>query len=134
VPPTSDDDEPPDWSPPSITEADALKYVGKYIILGITKEDAFGKITDQYQVHGVIELVASNGICISLRGSRQGESCTMPPALDHLHPAPPGDYRLRTHQAAGTNRAASNIPDARHLAHLAGAVLRSEQFADSLER
>jgi hypothetical protein len=94
MPPTSDDDESPDWTPPPITEADALKYVGKYVILGITKEDAFGKITDQYQIHGVIELVASNGIRISLRGSRQGESYTMPPALDYLHPAPPGDYRL----------------------------------------
>ena len=26
------------------------------------------------------------------------------------------------------------LPDTRHLAHLSGAVLRSEQFADSLER
>ena len=95
MPPTSDDDESPDRTPPPITEADALKYVGKYVLVGITQEDAFGNITDKYQIHGVIELVASNGIHISLRGSRQGESYVIPPALEYLEPAEPGEYRLR---------------------------------------
>ncbi|HEV8389004.1 MAG TPA: hypothetical protein VGQ35_04130 [Dongiaceae bacterium] len=87
--------DPPDWTPPPITEADAMKYVGKYILIGITKEDASGNVVDQYQIHGVIELVASNRISISLRGARQGESYVIPPALEYLDPAEPGEYRLR---------------------------------------
>ena len=84
---------------PPISEAEAVKYVGKYILVGITREDAFGNVTEQYQIHGVIELVASDGITISLRGARQGESYVIPPALDHLEPAEPGEYRLHsTHE------------------------------------
>jgi hypothetical protein len=49
------DDDTPDRIPPPITESDALKYVGKYILVGITQEDAFGNITDKYELHGVIE-------------------------------------------------------------------------------
>ena len=63
------DDDPPNRIPPPITEADALKYVGKHILVGIAQEDAFGNIADKYEIHGVIELVASNGITISLRAS-----------------------------------------------------------------
>ncbi len=88
-------DDPSSRTPSPITEADALKYVGKYILVGITQEDAFGNVTDQYQIHGVIELVASNGITISLRGTRQGESYVIPPAVEFLEPAEPGEYRLR---------------------------------------
>jgi hypothetical protein len=80
------DGDPPDRIPPPISEADALKYVGKYILVGITQEDAFGNITDKYEIHGVIELVASNGITISLRGVRQGESYVIPPALANSSP------------------------------------------------
>ena len=89
---SSDEDE---QSPPPISEAEALKYLGKYILVGITREDAFGNVADQYQIHGVIELVASDGIHISLRGSRQGESYVIPPALEFLEPAERGEYRLK---------------------------------------
>jgi hypothetical protein len=75
-------------------EAEALKYVGKYILVGITREDAFGNVIDKHQMPGVIELVAPDGITISLRGARQGESYVIPPALDWLHSARPDEYRL----------------------------------------
>jgi hypothetical protein len=78
---------------PPITEADATKYVGKYILVGITQEDAFGNVIDQFQIHGVIELVASDGITIALRGARQGEHYVIPPLLQ---PGEPGEYRLHS--------------------------------------
>jgi len=89
--------------PAPVTEADALKYVGKYILVGITREDASGNITDQYQIHGVIELVAPDGITIALRGSRQGEHYVIPPALDFLEAAEPGEYRLHSSNEVVTN-------------------------------
>jgi hypothetical protein len=94
VAPASDDDEAPGWPPTPITEAVTSKYVGKYILVGITEKDAFGKVTDRYQIHGVIESLAPNELVISLRGSRSGEKYSLPPAIDWLYPAPPGEYRL----------------------------------------
>ena len=89
------DEDTQDQGPPGVfDEKKVTAYLGKYIIVGITKQDAFGKVTDQYQIHGVIDLVAPDGMRISLRGSRQGESYTIPPAFDWIHRAPPGEYRL----------------------------------------
>ena len=77
-----------------MTEAEAAQRVGKYILVGITQEDAFGNIVDQFQIHGVIELVAPDGVTIALRGTRQGEYYVITPILKDLEPAEPGDYRL----------------------------------------
>lgn len=88
---------------PPITEAEAAKYVGKYILVGITREDAFGNVADQFQIHGVIELVASDGVTIALRGQRQGEHYVIPQILEDLEPAEPGDYRLSSTGEVVTN-------------------------------
>jgi hypothetical protein len=85
-----------DQDRPSMTESEAQKYIGKYILVGITQEDAFGKVTGQFQVHGVIELVAPDGVTIALRGTRQGEYYVIPPVLSDLDPAEPGEYRLHS--------------------------------------
>lgn len=89
------DDESSDDAPPPITEADALKYLGKYVLAGITHEDASGNIVDQQQLHGIIERVTPGGIEMSLRGSRQGDVYNLPADLRSLRPAGPGEYRLR---------------------------------------
>lgn len=68
-------------------------YVGKYILVGITKEGSFGNEVDGYQIHGVIESLAPNEMVVSLRGSRSGEKYPLPPAVDW--PVAPGEYRLQ---------------------------------------
>jgi hypothetical protein len=79
---STDDDETDSWSHAPISEAVASRYVGKYILVGITREGAAGNTTDRYQIHGVIESLAPNGMVISLRGSCSGEEYSMPPAMD----------------------------------------------------
>jgi hypothetical protein len=74
----------------------AATYIGKYILVGVTYIDAFGKEVEQRQMHGVIESVDTHGFKIALQGSGDGESWTMPPVLDAIYPAKPGEYRLRT--------------------------------------
>ena len=85
-----------DPTPSTMTETEALKYLGKYILVGIAREDASGNVTDQFEIHGVIELVAPDGVIISLRGARLGEHYVIPPVLDCLDPAEPGEYRLHS--------------------------------------
>ena len=91
----ADDDGPRHGPPPPITEADNVKYVGKYIVIGITNEDAFGNVVNKQQMHGVIERVTPGAIEISLRGRQQGTTYKLPPDLRSLFPARPGEYRLR---------------------------------------
>jgi hypothetical protein len=52
-------------------------------------------VTDRYQIHGVIESVTPREMVISLRGARSGEKYSLPPAIDWLQPARPGDYQLK---------------------------------------
>ncbi len=79
---------------PRITEADNVKYVGKYIVIGITNEDAFGNVVNKQQMHGVIERVTPAAIEISLRGLQQGTTYKLPPDLRSLFPARPGELPL----------------------------------------
>ena len=58
----ADNDDPAYGPPPPITEADNVKYVGKYILIGITNEDAFGNVVNKQQMHGVIERITPSAI------------------------------------------------------------------------
>ncbi|HKP27636.1 MAG TPA: hypothetical protein VJV39_27450 [Dongiaceae bacterium] len=89
------EDEEQGRSPTPITELVAAKYVGKYILVGITREDAFGKEIDRFQIHGVIESVTPREMLVALRGSRSGGKYSLPPAIDWLQPATSGEYRLK---------------------------------------
>ena len=40
--------------------------------------------------------MAPDGVTIALRGVRQGEYYVIPPVLDDLGPAEPGEYRLHS--------------------------------------
>ncbi len=71
-------------------------YVGKYILVGVTYLDHFGKEVERLQMHGVVESADTKGICISLSGKRQGESWVMPPTLDAISWASPGIYTLHS--------------------------------------
>src|SRR5262245_10360385 len=69
---------------PDFNQALADTYVGKYILVGITYLDHTGKELRRQQLHGVIESATPNGINISLRGTRSGQSWNMPPMLDSI--------------------------------------------------
>ena len=74
----------------------AASYVGKYILVDVTRLDAFGTLNYRQQLHGVIEAASfERGITISLRGEYQGEAWNMPPLLSSIRPAQPGVYQLQ---------------------------------------
>src|SRR5580658_7856370 len=72
---------------------DPEAFVGKTIIIGITKLDAEGDLVEQVQWHGKIERVTDQNISIRLSN---GEMFNLPPVLRSLHDAPLGEYRFRS--------------------------------------
>lgn len=82
--------------PPEFDEALASTYVGKVILVGITTVDQGGGLIAQEQNVGVIESVSAQEIVIALRGKEEGEKLTIPPVLDAIRPAAPGEYCLRS--------------------------------------
>lgn len=80
---------------PGFDEQAAAGLLGKYILIGVTYLNHDGSLHEQLQMHGVIESAGPEGVKISLRGSREGESWVMPPVLDAIKPAQPGSYSLR---------------------------------------
>ncbi len=84
-----------DLPKPEFDESSASTLTGRYILVGITYLNHDGSLNEQVQMHGVIESVTPDGVRILLRGSREGETWTMPPVLDAIKPANPGIYRLR---------------------------------------
>jgi len=81
-------------TPPPFDQRIAAGYLGKYILVGLTHIDHEGNETRRVQLHGVIETAAPDGITISLRGTRDGESWKMPPDLRAISVAAPGIYTL----------------------------------------
>lgn len=80
---------------PEFDEEFASSLTAKYVLVGITYLNHDGGLNEQVQMHGVIESATPEGIKISLRGSREGDTWTMPPVLDAIKPANPGTYTLR---------------------------------------
>lgn len=85
-----------DTRQPKIDLALASTYIGKYVLVGVTYYDHLGNFVEQVQMHGVIESVSREGIKITLRGTRDGETWVMPPNLDSTSVAKPGIYSLRS--------------------------------------
>ena len=77
-----------------LDRAAAEIYLGKYILIGVTYVDASGQVEDSIQMHGVVESASQDGIKISLKGEREGQSWTMPADLSAISPAQPGRYQL----------------------------------------
>jgi hypothetical protein len=75
-------------------DAAAEIYLGKYILVGVTYVDSAGQVESSVQMHGVVESAAQDGIKISLRGERAGQSWTMPADPSAISPAQPGRYEL----------------------------------------
>ena len=53
-----------------------------------------GEVEDSVQMHGVVESASRDGIKVSLRGERGGQSWTMPADPSAISPAQPGRYQL----------------------------------------
>jgi len=81
---------------PWFDEKLAASYVGKYIIVGITRCDHNDREIGRQQLHGIIESASPTGINIALRGVRDGQYWNMPPALEAIRPAEPGRYHLHS--------------------------------------
>jgi hypothetical protein len=90
----------PEWKekgePPKFDQDLADSYVGKTILVGITYFDHAGKEIRRDQFYGLIESASADGIMIALKGGRAGQSWNMPPYVDGILPAKPGEYRLRS--------------------------------------
>ena len=89
---------PPGWagnSTPREFDREAAEiYLGKYILIGVTYVDPAGQVEESVQMHGVVESASGDGIRISLRGERDGQSWVMPADPSAISPAQPGRYEL----------------------------------------
>ena len=88
---------PQGWSGSSAHEFDSAAadiYLGKYILIGVTYVDSAGQVEDSVQMHGVVEAASRDGIKVSLKGERDGQSWTMPADPSAISPAQPGRYQL----------------------------------------
>ena len=77
----------------------ADSYIGKYVLVGISYEDASGNARPekQRQLHGRITVAdPRKGFCIELEGANAGGTYWLPPDLRAFQDAPPGQYRLRS--------------------------------------
>jgi hypothetical protein len=82
---------------PAFDHAFARDLVGKYVLVGVTVKDKRGELKRHEQFHGiVVSADAVEGIYLSLKGDRAGETKWLPPATHVYFPAPKGEYRLKS--------------------------------------
>ena len=80
---------------PKIEEAEAERFIGKIVLVGVTYVDHNDQFLEQKQWSGRITHVSNEeGIVIEL--DECDDPCTLPPDLSYLKPAKPGVYRLRS--------------------------------------
>jgi len=76
--------------------------IGKTVMIGITHKDHTGKWLRQDQYHGRIKQIGKKeGIVVAVEGLPQ--DFTMPPRLECLQAAPPGEYKEHTTGAVVVN-------------------------------
>ncbi|MFZ6748777.1 hypothetical protein [Undibacterium sp. Ren11W] len=71
-------------------------FIGKYLLVGITRTGNKGKVLSQQQLHGIIVNATAQGIELELGGVHEGKTWRMPPILEELAPARRGKYELKT--------------------------------------
>ncbi len=64
------------------------------MLFGLSFVEHDGKLIDQIELHGTIVRIDETVIAIQLANS--DEEFTLPPDLDAIKPASPGEYRLRS--------------------------------------
>lgn len=71
-------------------------FIGKYLLVGITRTTDKGKVLSQQQLHGIIVTANAEAIELKLSGVHEGKIWRMPPILEELTPARSGKYELKT--------------------------------------
>lgn len=71
-------------------------FIGKYLLVGITRTTDKGKVLSQQQLHGIILTASAEAIELELGGVHEGKIWRMPPILEELAPARRGRYELKT--------------------------------------
>jgi hypothetical protein len=88
-PPSFDDGRPP------FDHHFAQTLLGKYVLVGVTRQSHTGRIIRKEQFHGrVVEVDAQKGICLRLEGERSGQFEWLPPDTRAFMKASPGEYEL----------------------------------------
>ena len=68
--------------------------IGKVILIGVTYVDKEDNLLDRKQWWGIVESASSDGgIRVALKNS--SDPCVLPPDLNAVRRAPPGEYRLK---------------------------------------
>ncbi|OUM01564.1 hypothetical protein [Variovorax sp. JS1663] len=68
---------------------------GKLLLVGLTYLEADGTLIDKQQIFGrVLSATPQGGIQLRLEGRRGGERYVLPPDLQALQKAKPGEYQL----------------------------------------
>ena len=71
------------------------EIIGKHLLIGITFLDEDKNVIEQYQTHGII-IAINNEQGIVINKADGTGTYTIPPDTERLHPALPGEYRIRT--------------------------------------
>jgi hypothetical protein len=75
-------------------QALAASYIGKHLLVGVTYLDHNEHMLEKEQFHGdIVRINEHEGIVIKLRDS--GNEFKLPPQVETLRPASPGEYQLR---------------------------------------
>ena len=76
------------------TDLTFADLIGKVILVGVTYVDQEERVLERKQWWGVIESAsASEGIRVNLKNS--SDPCVLPPDLEAIRRAAPGEYRLK---------------------------------------
>lgn len=70
------------------------EYIGKHLLAGLTYVDHTDTVTHQVQLHGTITRITDEGIFVE-QANGEGEF-SLPPDVESLKPAKPGECRLRS--------------------------------------
>ena len=75
-------------------DAPAHALLGKQVLMGLSFCNADGTPVRQLQLHGTIGRVTTDAIAVQLAGSGEGKEFALPPDVDALERAAPGEYQL----------------------------------------
>ena len=82
---------------PAWDEDVAESLFGATVLVGMTRISHEGRLLHREQVHGeVVEVDREKGVCLALRGAREGEHYWLPPATEAFERAAPGTYTLHS--------------------------------------
>lgn len=79
---------------PYFDEQEAAAFIGKHLLVGITRRNRNDEVVGVEQFHGdIIRASREEGIILRLHGSNAER--WVPPDLSRLEAAEPGEYRLK---------------------------------------